>query len=53
MVHRYGFEAVVRLIQHLRNNTKLVFGGYTLFTYIGRSQTNITSFDGGFPNDNH
>ena len=39
MVHRYGFEAVVRTMQHLRNNKDLMLGGCTLLILGDLRQT--------------
>jgi len=39
MVHRYGFEAVMKLMQLLRNNKKLMCGGCTLLILGDLRQT--------------
>ena len=39
MIHRYGFEAVSRTLQHLRNNKKLILGGCTLLILGDLRQT--------------
>ena len=39
MVHRHGFEAVSRTLQHLRNNKDLILGGCTLLILGDLRQT--------------
>ena len=39
MVHRYGFEAVARLMRHLRSNQELLFGGCTILILGDLRQT--------------
>ena len=39
MVHRHGFEAVVKTMQHLRENDKLLMGGCTLLILGDLRQT--------------
>jgi hypothetical protein len=39
MIHRYGFEAVSRTMQHLRNNNTLILGGCTLLILGDLRQT--------------
>ena len=39
MIHRYGFEAVSRTLQYLRNNKKLTLGGCTLLILGDLRQT--------------
>ena len=39
MVHRHGFEAVMKTMQYLRNNKKLMFGGCTLLILGDLRQT--------------
>ena len=47
MTHRCGFEAVARLMQHLRNNNKLMFGGCTLLILGDLRQTLPVVTNGG------
>ena len=47
MTHRYGFEAVARLMQHLRDNNKLMFGGCTLLILGDLRQTLPVVTNGG------